>query len=301
MGLAKKRIKSPFIAVHPKTKKIVELAENIASADMTVLLTGPTGCGKDQLAGYIHACSGREGKFIGINSAAIPDSMVESELFGCKKGAFTGADRDKAGLFEVADNGTFYLNEIADSTAAFQAKLLEVIETKTIRPLGGHKNRKINIRIIAATNHNLETQIREGKFRLDLYHRLNEIPIELPSLTERLEDIPALVEHFLKQKYPNFDGKPKTESFKTLCHLLSDRDWPGNVRELKSDVERLYHLAEGDLKVMAALIEENFGDGSPREKLLKVLYETNWNKREAARRLGIAESTIRYRINKYDL
>jgi len=293
-----------FIAIHSKTKKIVELAENIAPADMNVLLTGPTGCGKDQLARYIHACSGRAGRLVTINSAAIPESMIESELFGYKKGAFTGADRDKTGLFELADNGTFYLNEIADSTMAFQAKLLEVIETKTVRRLGDGSSRKINIRIIAATNHDLEKQIRERKFRLDLYHRLNEIPIKLSALSERLEDIPELVKYFLKSI--NFNGNFKTDEFRKFCQYLSGRDWlapdSGNVRELKSMVNRIHHLAKGDLSIMIDLLKDyDKGNESERDDLIRALIDTDWNQRETARLLGLTEGGVRYRIKKYKL
>ncbi len=304
VGSTDKRKEHPFIAGAPKTKKIVELAENIAPADMTVLLTGPTGCGKDQLARYIHACSGRKGQFVSVNSAAIPDSMVESELFGYKKGAFTGADQDKVGLFELADNGTFYLNEIADSTLVFQAKLLQVIGDKTIRRLGDGHSRKINIRIIAATNHDLEKQIREGQFRLDLYHRLNEIPIKLPPLSERLEDISPLVRHFLKEN--NFNGDFMGNDFKTLCQYLAERDWSisdsGNVRELKSMVNRKYHLAGGNLGIMIDLLKNyDQSNETERDDLIKALIATDWNQRETARLLGLTEGGVRYRIKKYSL
>jgi len=304
VGSTEERKKHAFIAVHPKTKKIVELAENIAPADMTVLLTGPTGCGKDQLARYIHACSGRKGQFVSINSAAIPDSMVESELFGYKKGAFTGADKDKAGLFELANNGTFYLNEIADSTPAFQAKLLEIIEIKTVRRLGDGHSRKINIRIIAATNHNLEKRIREGEFRLDLYHRLNEIPITLPPLSERPDDIPPLVKHFLAGY--KFNGNLNENYINTLCQHLTDYDWAdpdsGNVRELKTLIDRLYIMADGDLRSMISqFYDYGRNEKNERDLLVKTLKATKGNQREAARILGISEGSIRYRIKKYNI
>jgi len=296
------RDKYPFIAVHPKTKKIVELAENIARADMSVLLTGPTGCGKDQLARYIHACSGRVGRFVTINSAAIPESMIESELFGYKKGAFTGADRDKTGLFELADNGTFYLNEIADSTLAFQVKLLEFIETKIVRRLGDGNSRKINVRIIAATNHDLEKQIRERKFRLDLYHRLNEIPIAIPPLSERKEDIPELTRHFLKLLGYKIDGGKYKKELKALSNILVKRNWPGNVRQLRGILLHLGFIAKGNLEKLTELIKnDSFENGTKREELLKALSETDWNQRETARLLNISEGTIRYRIKKYNL
>lgn len=156
-------------------------------------------------------------------------------------------------------------------------------------------------RFIAETNHNLERRIRDGKFRLDLYHRLNEIPIELPPLTDRKEDIPGLVGYFLRLRDSNFDGNHLTESFKTLCNLLSKRNWPGNVRQLKAEVDRLYHLAEGNLKTMVSLVEDDSDGGSPQEELVGALEETNWNQREAARILNITEGGVRYRIKKYNL
>ena len=302
MVSTEERNKHPFIAVHPKTKKIVELAENIAPADMTVLLTGPTGCGKDQLARYIHACSGRKGQFISINTAAIPDSMFESELFGYKKGAFTGADKDKAGLFELADNGTLYLNEIADSTPTFQAKLLEIIETKTIRRLGDDVSRKINIRIISATNHNLETRIRESKFRLDLYHRLNEIPIAIPPLSERKEDIPVLIKHFLQLSGCKIDSGKYEKELKSLGNILIKRDWSGNVRQLRGTLLHHGFIARGNLGILIELInEDNLENDSERKELIKALVATDWNQRETARLLGLTEGGVRYRINKYNL
>jgi len=288
-----------FITADPKMKKLVELAENVARSDMTILLTGPTGAGKDQLAKYIHYCSGRKGEFVTVNSAAIPDSMVESELFGFRKGAFTGAERNNPGLMAGADGGTFYLNEIADATPEFQAKLLEVIETKTIRPLGGGAKKKVDIRIIAATNHNLEQRMREGKFRLDLYHRLNMAPIHLPALSERPKDIPVLVKHFLCANGFDLRNDGNPEQLDRLCQYLSSQCWTGNVRELKGYIDRLCLLADGDLGRMSEIAGE--GNLTEREILLKILNETGWNRHETARILGISEGTVRNRIKQFNL
>ncbi|MCX6828388.1 MAG: sigma 54-interacting transcriptional regulator [candidate division Zixibacteria bacterium] len=288
-----------FVAEHPTTRKIRALAENIAASEMTVLLTGPTGTGKDQLAKYIHFCSGRAGKFVSVNAAAIPEGMVESELFGYRKGAFTGAPQDKPGLFETAEGGTFYLNEIADTTPQFQAKLLEVLETREVRRLGSTQPTKLNIRVIAATNQNLEEAIRSGRFRADLYHRLNEIPISLPPLSERSDDIPALISHFLAEGGfdPTSDGNH--DAFKEICSILQTRPWSGNVRELRVEVRRLCLTCSGDISRMLEFLSE--GNQTDREKLLKTLQESDWNQREAARRLGLTEGGVRYQMRKYDI
>ncbi|UCD94120.1 MAG: sigma 54-interacting transcriptional regulator [Candidatus Zixiibacteriota bacterium] len=288
-----------FIAADRGMKSLVKLAENIARSDLTVFLTGPTGSGKDQLARYIHYYSGREGKFVTVNCAAIPDSMVEAELFGYRKGAFTGAEHSRAGLFEEADGGTFYLNELADSSREFQAKLLEVIETKAIRPLGVNVTKRIDIRIIASTNHDLKQRLRDGRFRPDLYHRLHEIPINLPPLSERYDDIVHLVRHFLAQCGYDFDAKPDRTVFDRLCHLLADRGWPGNVRELKAEVCRLYLLGDGSIGGMVECLTSD--KMTEREALIRVLEETEWNRSAAARHLGVSEGTIRNRIRKYGL
>jgi len=299
MNACAREIEEPFIAVHPKTKRIVELAENIARSDMTVLLTGPTGSSKDRLAHYIHACSGRKGKFVTVNSAAIPDGMVESELFGYQKGAFTGAEHNRIGLFEEADKGTFYLNEIADSSDAFQAKLLEVLETRTIRPLGANEKKKISIRIIAATNRDLAKRIQDGSFRLDLYHRLNEIPIELPPLSQRIEDIPALVKYFLMLRGFEPTANGNGEAIKAICDILSRRDWPGNVRQLKSEVDRLCLMTRGDPHQMVIMLKSHISDD--RGALLETLKKTGWNRSKAARLLGVSEGTVRNRIKKFNI
>jgi DNA-binding NtrC family response regulator len=288
-----------YIAIHPHSKKTVELAENIAPSDLTVLITGPTGSGKDQLARYIHACSHRKGGLITVNCSAIPEGMIESELFGYGKGAFTGADRDRTGLFEEADGGTFYLNEIADATPQFQAKLLEVIERKTIRPLGRNETRPVDIRIIAATNCDLERFIREGRFRLDLYHRLNEISITLFPLGERKSDIPALTEHFLIRA--GYSPEAETERYiERLGKILMLRPWPGNVRQLASEVNRLWITSKGNILNMVALaLKDDFE--SEEDQLLEILEQTGWNRSEAARILGVSEGTVRIRIKKYGL
>ncbi len=288
-----------FIAVHPATKKIVDMADHIAGCNMTVLLTGPTGSGKDHLAAYIHEQSGRTGEFVTINCAAIPDSMVEAELFGYAKGAFTGADGEKTGLLEHADGGTVYLNEIGDGTEALQAKLLEVIETRRIRRLGSTESRQVDIRFIAATCHDLKERIQNGKFRLDLYHRLNEIPIFLPPLDERKDDIPELVRHYLSSMDASIKAGNGDLEYARLCELLVDRTWAGNIRELRLKLNWLHKMFGSDISGMVDHLEAQ--ELSDRELLLKTLEETGWNRSETARRLGVTEGTVRYRIAKYNL
>jgi DNA-binding NtrC family response regulator len=233
-----------------------------------------------------------------VNAAAVPDSMIESELFGCTKGAFTGS-KDRVGLFEQAHNGTFYLNEITDATPVFQAKLLEVLETRTVRRLGENKERQVAFRLIAASNHDLHQRMRDNLFRLDLYHRLNEIHIDLPTLDSRKEDVPALVRHFL-----TFAGFSLTDSneleVERLGKILSHRSWPGNVRELEHEVKRLWTHAKGEVSRMIELALET-GPKSKHELLLELLEIHNWNRREVARELGVSEGTIRAWIKKYGL
>jgi DNA-binding NtrC family response regulator len=288
-----------YIAESPAGRKIKETAEHIAASGMTVLLTGATGTGKDQLARYIHWYSGRKGKFVTVNAAAVPDTMIESELFGFDKGAFTGADKCKPGLLEEAEEGTFYLNEIAESTAAFQAKLLEVLDTRTIRRLGENNFRRINVRIIAATNRDLQKEIREGRFRSDLYHRLNEIGIALPPLAERPDEIPYLVRHFLGELGHRFDGTKETAVLAELCELLVSREWPGNIRELGVYIRREYHAAGGDIASIWEAVKES--TLPKRELLLRILEEAGGNQSEAARRLGLSEGTIRYQMRKHGI
>jgi len=288
------------IAVNYRMKKILSFAEHVARSQMNILLTGATGTGKDLMARYIHYFSGLQGKLITVNAAAIPNSMVESELFGYARGAFTGADYEKPGIFEEVDGGTFYLNEIADATPEFQAKLLEVLETHEVRRLGENKTRPVNFRLIAATNHDLNERIKNNLFRLDLYHRLNEIPIEMPTLNERSDDIPALVEYFMLGLGKDVRENGNRGEIERLGQMLSRRSWPGNVRHLWHEVNRLWLASRCDLEKMLELASESLPQ-SGREELVAMLRSTGWNRREAARRLGVSEATVRYRMRKHDI
>lgn len=222
--------------------RIVSLANRFAANDSPVLLLGESGVGKDVLANYIHMESGRPGEFIKINCGAIPDHLLESELFGYEKGAFTGASQAKEGLFELAHSGTIFLDEVGDLPFPLQVKLLNVLQDGKIRRLGGKTQRQVNMRIIAATNSDLESMVEQKTFRQDLYYRLNVLSLTIPPLRERREDIPALIFYYLKKLEWKYQLEIRLET--DALEALVDYDWPGNVRELKNVVERSYHMCE---------------------------------------------------------
>lgn len=287
----------PLVTASRIMKEVVALAERVATTDMAIFLTGATGTGKDFLARYLHHRSRRTGRFVALNSASIPDDMTEAELFGYRKGAFTGADRDKKGLIEEADDGTLYLNELADSSAGLQAKLLDVLERRTFRRLGEVKERRSDFRLITATNRDIERSVREGRVRVDLYHRLSEVTIHLPSLNDRLEDIENLATQFLAVSGISREGNPP--AFGRLVKAFCGRRWPGNVRQLKAETERLALMTKGDMTLMVEIALHD--TPSERDRLLQLLEQAGWNRREVARILGISEMTVRRRIRKYRL
>ena len=281
-------------------QRVLDLAQRVACSERPVLLTGETGTGKDLLARFIHYHSGRKGEFVSVNTAAVPSEMVEAELFGHTKGAYTGAMSDRAGLFEQAAEGTLYLNEIGDASSEFQAKLLEVIETRQMRRLGQDKLRPVTCRFIAATNHDLQERIRENRFRLDLYHRLNHLSLAIPPLRERTGDIPLLIEHFLQAEgfAPNANGD--RAALKRLSLVLAARPWPGNVRQFQAEIQRLLLVSGRDLASMADLALAASGS-SDEQQLVAVLDATDWNNSRAAEILGVSEGAIRKRIRKFGL
>jgi DNA-binding NtrC family response regulator/tetratricopeptide (TPR) repeat protein len=281
-------------------KKVMELCDQVAKSELNVLLTGETGTGKDLFASHIHYMSGRPGRFITVNAAAIPTEMIESELFGYKKGAFTGAIEEKPGRFELADKGTFYLNEVADASPQFQAKLLEVIETGHVWRLGESRGRKVNFRLVAATNRDPHQAIQEGSFRADLFHRLREAHIELPALRDRVEDMPALVKHFLSESDIGVDIGGCKEEIGRLSAIMALREYPGNVRDLSARLRELFVTSGGLLSRMVdQALESDSVD--PSEQLVRILKLTAWNRTRAAWILGVSEGTIRHRIKKYKL
>ncbi|MDZ7860107.1 MAG: sigma-54 dependent transcriptional regulator [Candidatus Krumholzibacteriota bacterium] len=298
-------------------QKVFQRVKKVAATDSTILIRGRSGTGKELVAKSIHHESNRSDKpFVSINCGALPENLLESELFGHVKGSFTGAIRDKDGLFKVACGGTFFLDEVGETSPAIQVKLLRVLQEREIVPVGGTSPIKVNVRLIAATNADLEEEVRAGNFRPDLYYRLNVIPIKIPLLKNRPSDIPLLVEHFLKTASEKLKRK-KTISDKAL-ELMVNYDWPGNVRELENIIERAIVLQEGDkIKPHDLPDKISFHSRSKRklsldrekitleelekEYVISVLDETGWQKKKASEILGINASTLYRKIQRYGL
>jgi two-component system response regulator AtoC len=295
-------------------RQIFEVIGTLAQADCTVLLRGESGTGKELVARAIHYSSQRAGNpFVPVNCAAIPESLLESELFGYDKGAFTGATTRKLGKFELASGGTIFLDEIADMSLAMQAKMLRVIQERTFERLGGTRPIKVDTRIIAATNKVLEELMRKEAFREDLYYRLNVVSIYLPALRERKKDIPLLVSHFLR-KYNGVDDKNARRISSQALKLLMDYDWPGNVRELENVIERAVVLGEGDMflpgdlslkveeKPLISGVTSSSIDVSLAEAEKRLIKDTlklaHWNQTKAAKTLGIHRNTLRRKIRR---
>jgi DNA-binding NtrC family response regulator len=299
-----------FIGESKSIGQVRELALEVAPTDMTVLLRGESGVGKGMAVRLIHAASGcDQDKLIQINCTAIPDTLIESELFGHEAGAFTGAEKSKPGRFEFASGGTIFLDEIGEIPASLQVKLLNVIEQKEIYHLGGKRAIKVDARFVTATNAVLESMITTGKFRADLFYRLNEFVIQIPPLRERIEDLPILTEHFCRLYGEQF-GRPYLSVPPDLMGLMMAYKWPGNVRELETVVRR--YCLSGRRESILELIkpEEEKSTKASRASLLAqnevqtilaVLTENRWNQRRAAQCLGISYSALRRRIEKYKL
>ena len=284
----------------------------------TVLLTGESGTGKDLAAKVIHYSSGRGAKpFMNITCSALPETLLESELFGHERGAFTGADRQKRGLIESADGGTVFLDEIGEMLPLLQAKLLRFLEEKTFKRVGGAADIKVDVRVIAATNRSLEQEVKKGRFREDLYYRLNVMTVDLPPLRERREDIPILINHYIDLFNIEFRKKIHAVSVNAMT-ALQTYGWPGNVRELRNAVERAMLLAESNelnethFPVLSAAAGElSTGIGLPagginlealeRSLVVQALERARWNQTKAAALLGLNRDQIRYRIEKFEL
>lgn len=260
-----------LIGEHVKMKKLAEIIKKVAPASLLVLITGETGVGKELVSQYIHHYSARRDKpFIPFNCSAIPDTLLESELFGHEKGAFTDAISLKHGLFEECDNGTLFLDEVGEASPVFQSKLLRVIETGKFRRLGGNQEIKVDVRIISATNKDLYAEVKQNKFRADLYYRLAGAHIAISPLRDRIEDIPVLANHFLD--IANRSNRVKKKFSKTAIHILLEHNWPGNVRELKNCIDRLACLSEGDIITpsdIALAIPDLMIDSVDIDKLLR--------------------------------
>jgi len=315
--LKKKDEFKEIIGKSEEIQSVFNLVNKVADTDSTILISGESGTGKELIAKAIHYRSGRaSAPFVSINCGALPENLLESELFGHVKGSFTGAIRDKEGMFKVASGGTFFLDEVGETTLAIQVKLLRVLQEREIIPVGGTAPIKVDVRLIAATNADLEKAVKEERFRADLYYRLNVIPVLIPPLRDRRDDIPLLVDHFLRIASER-SGRPKTVS-KEAMELLSNYDWPGNVRELENIVERACILQDGDefriddlpdkvrhhsqerRKVVMQETQMTL-DELEKEYLVSVLEETNWQKKKASAILGINASTLYRKIQRYGL
>ena len=237
------------------TQQLKKLVDMVSISNSTVLLRGETGCGKDVVARAIHSTSNRKGELVNVNCAAIPSELLESELFGHEKGAFTGADSKKEGRFEASNEGTLFLDEIGDMPMPLQAKLLRAIETKTIQRVGGKGEIKLDLRLICATHQNIEKKIEDGLFRADLFYRINVFPIEIPTLAERKDDIPQLLNHILEEIDENKENKLPIFDDSAIS-ALKEYIWPGNIRELKNLIERA-SIIFANKKINAKNIREN--------------------------------------------
>ncbi|MBW7935369.1 MAG: sigma-54-dependent Fis family transcriptional regulator [Gemmatimonadaceae bacterium] len=302
-------------------RALIETIERVASTDARVLITGENGTGKELVARALHRQSRRpNGPFVEVNCAAIPSELIESELFGHMKGSFTGAVQDRAGKFEQADGGTLFLDEVGDMSLAAQAKVLRVLQDGEVTRIGGAKPRRVDVRVLAATNKRLEEEIVAGRFREDLYYRLNVVPVVVPPLRERRDDIPVLIQHFLDHFAPQ--GAMARGMERAAADRLAALEWPGNVRELRNTVERLLILSRGS-QITVADVERLVGarvtDGSAlggleacrtfdefklaaeRAFLLVKLREHDWNVAETARTLDMPRSNLYKKIERHGL
>ena len=303
-------------------QEIYTLIEKVATTDSTVLVTGESGTGKEMAARAVHAQSHRgDGPFVSINCAALPENLLESELFGHAKGSFTGAIADKKGMFEAAGRGTLFLDEVGEMSPWTQVKLLRAIQERTVRRVGGTEEIPIDVRIIAATNQDLKKRIQEGKFREELFYRLNVISFEMPPLRKRVEDIPILVSHFL-QKYCDKLGKPMKRLTPEVFGLFEAYPWPGNIRELENVIERVEAIEDRETVTAGCLpreivspqkkeeiplfLQPGFSltahiDDLTKKYINQALLTTGGNLRQAVPLLGISYRTLRYLIDKYEL
>lgn len=320
-----------IVGVSPAMEKLKQTIRTVASTQSTVLIYGESGTGKELVARAVHVCSPRATEpFVSINCGAFPETLLESELFGYVKGAFTGANQNKRGLFEVADEGTIFLDEISETSLPMQVKLLRVLQERCVRPVGGTNEIAIDVRVIAATNRDLDKQVSEGTFREDLYYRLNVIPICVPPLRDRREDVPLLVNHFLK-KYASAAGRNILRVNPNSLDALSGYEWPGNVRQLENTIERAVALETGE-ELHAELPAEKskaraaaaamgsmgvagtslavLPDGLDMEKyvadierslLQSALAQSNHVQTKAADLLKISYRSFRHLLKKYDL
>ncbi|HEX7186310.1 MAG TPA: sigma-54 dependent transcriptional regulator [Thermoanaerobaculia bacterium] len=304
----------------PAMRRLREMIERAAPTPATVLITGESGTGKELVARAIHRLSPRRDRpMVQVNCAAIPEELIESELFGHEKGSFTGAVRRQLGKFVAADGGTIFLDEIGDMSARTQAKVLRVLQNGEVEPVGAEKTVQVDVRVVAATHRNLEEEIAAGRFREDLYYRLNVIPVRTPALREHMEDIPMLVEYMVRRYAELNNYKPKELSAEAIAHLKS-LPWRGNVRELKNLIERLLILSPGDKitredvitatggarpelsgALMAVETLREFRDLSERMFILHKLEENNWNVTQTAQAIDTPRSNLYKKLDQYEI
>jgi len=313
-----------FLSTNPKVLKLKEIAKHVADTDVPVLITGESGVGKEVLARYIHTHSARHDKpFVKVNCAALPNELLESELFGYERGAFTGAMNDKPGKFELADKGTLLLDEIGEMTPHLQAKLLHVLQDSEYTRLGGKRTIRVDARVLASTNINLEENVANGKFREDLYFRLNVIRVDIPPLRERREDIPVLCNYFLCRYRDRYKSTVE-EITPALMDSFLRYDWPGNVRQLENAIKRYLILPEMNLNlsevkeqaqsnvvpISVKPKEDNMSlkdvgtraaEHAEKELVLRVLEETSWNRKQAARRLNICYKALLNKLKRWQI
>src|SRR5438105_2725970 len=311
-----------IIGRSPRMQEIFSIVQRIAPTTSTVLISGESGTGKELIARAIHYNSGRRGKFVSINCGALPENLLESELFGHERGAFTGAIREKRGLFHEADRGTIFLDEIGETTTAMQIKLLRVLQDRVVRKVGSNLETQVEVRVIAATNRDLNESIKAGTFREDLFYRINVIPITLPALRQRTEDIPLLVDHFVS-KYCSNLGVPQKKISTDAIRAIEKYHWPGNVRELENVIERMIALETSDVLTTKSLPEAVLLGGSIPDVtfdlppdgislqdhleaigkifMMKALERTGGVQTQAAELLRMSFRSFRYYAKKYDL
>lgn len=313
----------PLIGECSAITQIKKQMELVAPKNAWVLITGENGTGKEVVAGQIHAMSSRhQHPFVAVNCAAIPDELIESELFGHKKGAFTGAVADKKGRFELADKGTLFLDEIGDMSLKTQAKILRILQEQSFEPVGSAETIEVDVRVLAATNKDLKEEIAEGRFREDLYYRINVVPFHLPPLRERGQDILLLAEHFMKSIAIDLGEEPKVLSQEVKDHFRT-HNWPGNVRELRNLLERLYIMVSSvevreedlgsafDLRPQVGTASFDFGGAAVTLKqaktdfekcfILEKLEEHNWNVSKTADAIGVERSNLHRKLKAYDI
>jgi len=305
-----------IVGTSQETRRLKEMIRKIAPTDATILILGENGTGKDLVAQAVHASSARSiGPFVPVNCAAIPDTLLESELFGHEKGAFTGAQARRRGKFELSDGGTLFLDEVGDMSITAQAKILRALQERSFNSIGGESHLDVDCRVIAATSKDLVAEVDKEHFREDLYYRLNEITIPIPPLRERREDIPVLVEHFIEVFAQETETQVRGVSDVALKYLMQ-HSWPGNVRELKNVIKRAILLADGDtiwlehLPFDARIRTEDAmrSEGLPlrlsdveRQHILRVLQMTNGNKSETARILGVSRPRLDRKLRSYGM